>query len=64
MKLTWFGGTTLRVYLGGAIIVVDADEAREFGDVLRDTGLANATTAKEAARSTSAKGGTGGINSQ
>jgi len=27
MKLTWFGGTTLRVYLGGAIIVVDADGA-------------------------------------
>ena len=25
MKLTWFGGTTLRVYIGGAIVVVDAD---------------------------------------
>lgn len=27
MKLTWFGGTTLRAYLGGAIIVVDPDGA-------------------------------------
>ncbi len=27
MKLTWFGGTTLRVYLGGQIVVVDADRA-------------------------------------
>ena len=50
--------------LNRMVAMVDADEAREFGDVLRDTGLANATTAKEAARSTSAKGGTGGINSQ
>lgn len=24
MKLTWFGGTTLRVYVGGEIVVVDA----------------------------------------
>ena len=30
MKLTWFGGTTLRVYVGGAIVVVDADGAPEF----------------------------------
>ena len=29
MKLTWFGGTTLRVYLGGEIVVVDADGAPE-----------------------------------
>jgi len=50
--------------LNRMVAMVDAAEAREFGDVLRDTGLANATTAKEAARSTSAKGGTGGINSQ
>ena len=24
MKLTWFGGTTLRIYIGGEIVVVDA----------------------------------------
>ncbi len=29
MKLTWFGGTTLRAYVGGAIIVVDPDGAPE-----------------------------------
>lgn len=29
MKLTWFGGTTLRAYIGGAIIVVDPDGAPE-----------------------------------
>jgi hypothetical protein len=27
MKLTWFGATVLRVYMGGQIIVVDADDA-------------------------------------
>ena len=27
MKLTWFGGTTLRVYVGGEIVVIDADLA-------------------------------------
>ena len=27
MKLTWFGGTTFRVYLGGEIVVVDAQRA-------------------------------------
>ena len=27
MKLTWFGGTTFRVYLGGEIVVVDAGRA-------------------------------------
>lgn len=27
MKLTWFGGTAFRVYLGGHVIVVDADSA-------------------------------------
>jgi hypothetical protein len=29
MKLTWFGKTVLRVYTGGEIIIVDADEAPE-----------------------------------
>ncbi len=27
MKLTWFGGTTLRVYVGGQIVVIDGDQA-------------------------------------
>ncbi|WP_240233692.1 hypothetical protein [Devosia lacusdianchii] len=27
MKLTWFGGTTIRIHIGGAILVVDADAA-------------------------------------
>lgn len=27
MKLTWFGGTTLRIYIGGLILVLDADGA-------------------------------------
>lgn len=27
MKLTWFGGSALRVYLGGQIVVVDPDAA-------------------------------------
>jgi hypothetical protein len=27
MKLTWFGGTALRIYIGGEIVVVDADDA-------------------------------------
>ncbi|MBI4923392.1 MAG: hypothetical protein HY834_16750 [Devosia nanyangense] len=27
MKLTWFGGTTLRVYVGGQIVVIDAGGA-------------------------------------
>ena len=27
MKLTWFGGTTLRVHIGGQIVVVDAEGA-------------------------------------
>ena len=25
MKLTWFGGTTFRVYVGGKVLVVDAE---------------------------------------
>ena len=27
MKLTWFGGTTLRIHIGGAMVVVDAASA-------------------------------------
>src|SRR5690349_17917899 len=27
MKLTWFGGSTLRVHIGGQILVVDAEGA-------------------------------------
>lgn len=27
MKLTWFGGTTVRIHIGGAILVVDAERA-------------------------------------
>ncbi|SEQ47240.1 hypothetical protein SAMN05428969_3170 [Devosia sp. YR412] len=27
MKLTWFGGTTIRIHIGGAILVVDPDGA-------------------------------------
>lgn len=32
MKLTWFGGTALRVYIGGQIVVVDADIAPDSVD--------------------------------
>ena len=27
MKLTWFGGTTMRLHIGGAMLVIDADGA-------------------------------------
>jgi hypothetical protein len=27
MKLTWFGGTTMRVHIGGAMLVIDAEGA-------------------------------------
>lgn len=30
MKLTWFSGTVVRVHIGGAIVVCDADRAPEF----------------------------------
>lgn len=30
MKLTWFGGTTIRIHIGGSILVVDADGAPEM----------------------------------
>ena len=53
MKLTWFGGTTLRIHIGGLILVVDAASApggidpaelvsgadRVFGLVAGDAGL-------------------------
>lgn len=32
MKLTWFGGTALRVYAGGEIIVIDPDSAPDCVD--------------------------------
>jgi len=32
MKLTWFGGAALRVYLGGQIVVVDPDAAPDGVD--------------------------------
>jgi hypothetical protein len=32
MKLTWFGGTTIRVHIGGAILVVDAAAAPQRFD--------------------------------
>ena len=43
---------------------LDKHEAREFRDVLRDANLDNANTTKDAARATSARGGTGGRNAQ
>lgn len=32
MKLTWFGGTALRVYVGGEIVVIDPDAAPDGVD--------------------------------
>lgn len=32
MKLTWFGGTTIRIHLGGAILVLDAEGAPAWID--------------------------------
>lgn len=32
MKLTWFGGTALRAYVGGEIVVIDADAAPQTVD--------------------------------
>jgi hypothetical protein len=40
MKLTWFGGTALRVYVGGEIVVIDAENAA--GGVDRGEFLAGA----------------------
>ena len=32
MKLTWFAGTTIRLYIGGQILVADADHSPAFVD--------------------------------
>ncbi|MEO6013636.1 MAG: hypothetical protein ABIQ30_08645 [Devosia sp.] len=32
MKLTWFGGTALRIYVGGEIVVIDAEAAPDEVD--------------------------------
>lgn len=32
MKLTWFAGTTIRIHIGGQILVADADHAPAFVD--------------------------------
>ncbi len=32
MKLTWFSGTTIRIHIGGQILVADADHAPGFVD--------------------------------
>ncbi len=50
--------------LNRMVAKLDEREAREFRDVLRDANLDNTNTGKDAARSTSAKGGSGGRNSQ
>ncbi len=43
---------------------LDSAEAREFREVLRDANLDNSNSTKEAARATSARGGSGGKNGQ
>ncbi|HLP07679.1 MAG TPA: hypothetical protein VK178_05905 [Opitutaceae bacterium] len=50
--------------LNRMVALIDPEEAREFRDDLRNASLDNTNTAKEAARSTSAKGGSGGKDSQ
>lgn len=53
--------------MGRLARLVEADtpaEAREFRSVLRDAAMDNRNSAKETARSTSAKGGAGGRDSQ
>ncbi len=50
--------------LNRMVAALDEREAREFREVLRDTSLDNGNTAKETARARSARGGTGGRNSQ
>ena len=50
--------------LNRLVAQLDEKEAREFREVLRDAALDNGNTAKDSARSSSARGGTGGRNSQ
>ena len=50
--------------LNRLVALLDPQEAREFRGELRNASLDNRNTAKEAARSTSAKGGSGGRDSQ
>lgn len=50
--------------LNRMVAVLDPEEAREFRNVLRDAELDNSNTTKDAARSRSARGGSGGRNSQ
>lgn len=45
MKITWFGGTTLRIHIGGQIVVVDADAAPEGIDQYELVGGADRLTA-------------------
>lgn len=41
MRLTWFGGSTFRLYLGGDIFVLDADRAPEDVDAHEVASAAN-----------------------
>ena len=46
MKLTWFGGTTVRIHIGGAILVVDAAGAPAGIDTAELVSGANAVIAE------------------
>ncbi|MFT3830025.1 MAG: hypothetical protein QM691_10015 [Opitutaceae bacterium] len=50
--------------LNRMVALIDPAEASDFRDALRNASLDNTNTAKESARSTSAKGGSGGKDSQ
>jgi hypothetical protein len=50
--------------LNRLVSLIDPDEAREFREELRNASFDNTNTAKETARATSAKGGSGGKDSQ
>lgn len=50
--------------LNRLVAQLDEHEAREFRDTLRDADLDNTNTTKDSARATSARGGSGGRNSQ